>query len=69
MGQCYIPFSKLGDRVKAKQSENTFTLPAGLNDGDEVTVVGGWDHASYTVEKDGKRFRLACQCLDIPCLP
>lgn len=54
-----------GERVRVKQPENSCRLPDGLNEGDEVLIVSGWDHSYYGVEKDGVIYNL----VSFMCIP
>ena len=52
-----------GERVRVRQPETSCRLPPGLNDGDEVTIVSGWDHSYYGVEKDGVTYLVSFMCI------
>ena len=52
-----------GDRVRVKQPANSHRLPDGLNEGDEVIIVSGWDHSYYGVEKDGVVYQVSFMCI------
>lgn len=54
-----------GERVRVKQPENSYRLPDGLSEGDEVTIVSGWDHGYYGVERDGVTYDL----VSFMCIP
>jgi hypothetical protein len=65
----YLPKAKLGDLVKLKKPETSYTLPDELKDGDEAIISGEWDHSYYRVTKDGKEFQVSFMCIDLPLVP
>ena len=53
-----------GDRVRVEQPDNSYNLPPGLNDGDEVVILAPGCHGGgYLVEQAGKTYRVASQCV------
>jgi len=54
---------KAGERVRVKQPANSYRLPDGLNPGDEVTIVSGWDHSYYGVERNGVTYLVSFMCI------
>ena len=55
---------KAGERVRVKQPANSYRLPDGLNDGDEVIILApGYHSGGYAVEKDDLAYWVSCLCV------
>lgn len=57
-------FRSPGELVRVKKPGDSYNLPEGLNDGDEVVILSpGYHGGGYLVEQAGKTYRVASQCV------